>query len=535
MSTSLPGAMASLHARVREERAKLLRRAFPCPAFADDPVGFCRDVLRFEPWDKQAEWIASLATENAAVSITSGHKVGKTTGAAAACLWYWGTRRKARVVLMAPKLEHIKIAIWKELRQLYLSAGRCADCVARINAEPTKTHAPCDKCSPLGDPSWISEDPGNGLKSPDGREIFAYASRKADAIGGISGPEMFFVFDEASGVEESVFEAMKGNEAGGVRKLLLGNPLRTRGEFFESHHKNKGMYTYTARISSEDTPNAKSGEKLHPGLAERFWIEQRATEWGRDSALFKVRVTGEFPKAEAGQITPFDTLVAALDRWESATGIGRLEVGVDVAFTGDDAAIAVRRGAKIFEVASHNGIDEYVLADLVIAAVRANLRERDQKPIVRYDSNGPGARFHKAIRVFSDEIEIVPVNGTRRPNDPKQYHQLRDEIAIGFARWLRYGAIPKNGKLEGEILALKKYDDGGRRARVTSNDELKKKENLGRSPDRLNACQLAVYEGSASTAEFAGEDDEAPAGKVDSYAAGAISPYGGAIDPYGGR
>jgi hypothetical protein len=536
---SLDGARAALRTRVRQELAKKSRRAFPCPSFETDPIAFCRDVLRFDPWDLQAEWIRALVPESAAVSVASGHKTGKSSGAAGACLWYWGTRRRARVVLMAPKIEHIEIVLWPEIRRMYLAAGRCAACLVKLADKEAKHPPPCDRCSPLGDPSWIGVDPTKGLRAPDGREIFAYTSRKADAIGGISGPEMLFVFDEASGIDDQVWEAMKGNEAGGARKLLLGNPLRTRGEFFESHHRAKRFYSYVARISSEDTPNARSGEKLIPGLAERPWCEKRAEEWGKDSVLYAVRVKGEFPSVEEGQLVSFGQLEAAERRWEGSPAVGRLQLGVDVAFTSDDAAIAARRGAKIFEVVRLNGLDEEDLAERVVGIARAHARERDSaKPIVLYDSNGPGARLGKALRAYSDEIEIKPINGTWRPTRPREYHQLRDEIADNFAKWLKAdGAIPSDGKLEGEIDAMRVFDAGAGRRRTLSNEETKKL--LKRSPDSRNACELAVWEPwSVQSTEAqpppVREETGDPfvAGSIDPYVG--ISPYGVGISPYGG-
>src|SRR4029078_10131653 len=105
--------------------------------------------------------------DNAAVSGTPGHTTGASSGAAAVCLWFWGTRKRARVVLMAPKIEHIEIVLWPEIRRLYLAAGRRQ--ASRAKGEPGAP--PCESCSPLGDPSWCSKvDPTKGLRAPDGRE-----------------------------------------------------------------------------------------------------------------------------------------------------------------------------------------------------------------------------------------------------------------------------------------------------------------------------------------------------------------------------
>jgi phage terminase large subunit len=542
---------ADLAARVESRLARRARGAWPSNEYRDEPVRFGRDVLAFNAWDKQAAWIQALAPEDAAVSVASGHKTGKSGGAAVSGLWFWGTRRRARVVLMAPKIEHIEVVLWPEIRRLYLNSGRCPTCREKERQED-KPVSPCTLCTPLGDPSWIGTDPTKGLRAPDGREIFAYTSRKADAIGGLSGPEMLFIFDESSGIDDAVFEAMKGNEAGGVRKLLLGNPLRTVGEFYESRHNNRRFYSYVARISSEDTPNARSGEKLIPALATREWCEKRAEEWGKDSVTYAVRVQGKDPKYEEGQLVPLDVLEAAEQRWEKAVGEGRLQVGVDVAFTGDQAGIAARRGMKILDLVALDSVgDEDTLAAHVMGVVRAQRHDHERKPLVVYDINGPGARLTKALRDYADEIDFIGINGTNAARRPKEYLQLRDEVACNFAAWLKAGgAIPTDGKLEGEIGQTKAVDFGHGRKKVISNDALKKI--LKRSPDRRNACELAVWDVRRASAEE--EQEKAPAPQPEPRAgslrgdggrtapgaginpyAGSISPYGGGVDPYGGR
>ena len=530
------GAQSKLRDRVRLERVRAARRVYPCSELAESPSGFAREVLGFEPWVQQETWMDAVARPDASVSVVSGHKTGKSVGAASTALWFWGTRRRARVVLMAPKIEHVKKVIWPEVQRLYRLGGYCPSCRARA-AETPEAISPCSACSPLGDPSWIGDDAGIGLRSPDGREIFAYASRKIDAVGGLSGPEMLFIFDEASGIDEGVFEAMRGNSAGGARWVLIGNGIRTVGEFYESHHQKKRFYTFTLSIPSTDTPNAIQGDRAIPGLATREWCEQRAEEWGKDSQLYAVRVLGQFPRYEEGQLISIDALEAAEKRWherEDKPAAGRLVLGVDVGFTGDDAAIAARRGTRILELLSLRGIDEESLAANVASCARAHRGEREAKPVVQYDSNGPGARLGKSLRQYSEELDAVPVNGTNKPRKPREFFQLRDEMAASFAAWVKLdGELPEDLKLEGEILATRATDGGGGRARVLSNEWIKKL--IGRSPDRRNACELATW----NTLAAAVDDDLHDLGSH--VAAVAMDPYAGAfvggapgIDPYAG-
>src|SRR5204862_354817 len=139
----------------------------------------------------------------------------------------------------------------------------------------------------------IEEEPGElartGLKSVDFREIVGFTAREAEAVAGISGRNLLYILDEASGIPDEIYEAIEGNRAGGARVVLLGNPTKTTGEFFDAFHA-KARFYKTITVSSEQTPNVVTGRDEIPGLATRAWIEEKREEWRPDSALYKVRV-----------------------------------------------------------------------------------------------------------------------------------------------------------------------------------------------------------------------------------------------------
>ncbi len=351
---------SSLAARLEERSVRATRRAWPCSEYEHDIVGFAADVLGRELWDEQAQWVQACAVPDARVSVVSGHKTGKTMGESAVALWAWSTFDPVRVFLFAPKLEHIKdVALWKEIRALYCNSGRCAACRAREHARCShatglwkcQVQEPCSRCSPIGAAEDWNEDPTSGLRSADGRrELLAYTARDVDALGGLSGANMVFIFDEAGGIKPAFFEAMQGNSAGGVRWVMAGNPLHTSGEQYDAHHTKRKFYTHVQEISSESTPNVKHGLKLVPGLATREWVDLRSEDWGRESSAFMIRVGGKFPRYDPGQLLRVDEIAASNDRWTRMAFKGRLQIGVDVGFTGDEAAIAPRRGDKINEI-----------------------------------------------------------------------------------------------------------------------------------------------------------------------------------------
>jgi hypothetical protein len=500
--------LQDLESRLHVVAASETRISWPSNKYENDPIGFCRDILDFEPWEhpepnvSQADAIRAACRPDSRVSWVSCHKAGKSRTLAAIPLIKFATRKRIRSFLFAPKIEHIeKIAVWPEMKQLYLNSGRCKECRAKEHrgcnhargiweCEPQPA---CAYCSPIGEASWWNDDPTCGLVSPDGRrEIKAWTATSLDALGGISGQEIQFIFDEAGGIKGKVFHAMHGNSAGGASWLMAGNPLHNEGEQYDAHHSQKHKWV-TIETSAEHSPNVRAGEKVTPGLATLEWMKDRAEAWGADSPLYQIRVLGKYPKYAKGQILRVDEITAAEERWYRNEFSGRLQIGVDVAFTGDDAVIAPRRGYKISHLERVNNTTPDGLA-LRVATVARELRlPHERKPMVAYDAEGKaGVDFGEAIRHFEDELDIYPIRSGGPAKDQRSYGDKRTELAHGFAGFVRRGgAIPTDDKLEGEISWMvtrpKSKDD--ERPVLPSNDEFRKAK--GRSPDSFDACKFA--------------------------------------------
>ena len=103
----------------------------------------------------------------------------------------------------------------------------------------------------------------------------------------------------------------------------------------------------------------------------------------------------------------------------------------------------------------------------------------------KYDSqsNVPGQR----------EIELIPVNVAERAPLEMHYHLLRDQLWFALRDWVRdEGAIVPDTKLAPELITPTfEYDVRGR-YRVSSKDSIRSI--LKRSPDRADACALAVWD-----------------------------------------
>ncbi|AKT38263.1 hypothetical protein [Chondromyces crocatus] len=406
------------------------RIVWPSERYQAAPERFFREVLGVEPWHRQAEVLEALVPERARVSVKSGHKVGKSNLGAGAALWFYCCFPDARVILSSVTDRQVNQILWRELRMLHAQARHPVD-------------------------GNLHDLARTGLRSKDFREVVGFTAKEAEAVAGISGRNLLYILDEASGIPDLIFEAIEGNRAGGARVLMLGNPTRVEGEFFRSHSDKREFYR-TFTISSEESPNVLRGEMVIPGLAAREWVEEKRREWGEESALFQVRVRGNFARQDASTVIPLYLVDEAEERWHDTRAEGRLHVGVDVARFGDDDSVAIpRRGSKALEVVAWNGLNEPTLAAHVVQVVRRHRSPREPKAAVKVDAcGGIGIRVVGHLHAYQEEIEVIPVNVAERSRLPGEFPLLRDQLWFALRDWLREGgAIPEDAKLAAELVA----------------------------------------------------------------------------------
>lgn len=432
-------------------------------AYRHDPVRFCSEVLGFTPWNRQAD-ILEAVRDHPAVAVRSGHKIGKSTAAAATGLWWCATRPRALVIMTSSSYTQVKEILWPEVRRLYRTARQ-----------------------PIG--GELFKTPDGGLSFDDGRRMFGMSTDETERMGGYSGAELLFLIDEASGVDEAIFEAIEGNRAGGGRVCMYGNPTQPTGTFCDAFGA-QAEFWYGLHVSSEETPNVVQGRVVIPGLATREWVDERRRKWGEDDPRYLVRVRGNFPGQAPNSVIGVTVVEDAMARWNGVQAEGRLEIGVDVArFGDDDSVIQARRGLKAFRPVVVHGQDTVQIAGHALKVARA-LRRDGERPRVKVDVIGVGAGVADQLRQHTD-IEVVDVNVAEASTDEENAN-LRSQLWFATAQWLKNGgAIPADRALKAELVApTYKFDARGRQV-VEPKDAMKKR--LQRSPDRADALALSIY------------------------------------------
>jgi len=439
--------------------------------YAENPVAFAREVLGMTLWEGQERMLTAAATSKK-VSIRSGHKISKSTTAAVIVLWRTLCRPDARTIITAPTARQVKNIIWREVRRWH-----------------SKRQLPGE----------MFDDPATGFRYGDA-EAQGFSTDQPERMAGVSGADLMFILDEASGIGEEIFEAIEGNMAGGARLFMISNPTQTSGTFYRSHTTERHLW-HTIHISSEETPNALTGESIIPGLATAEWVAEKKAQWGIDSPLYQVRVKGNFPSQAENSVMGLGLIEAACARWEDATDLAPLRLGVDVARFGDDATvIQAVRGSKALPPRELRKFDTVEVAGFVLETARA-MRRGNEPVRVKIDDGGLGGGVTDILN-HSEEakllgLEIIPLNAGSSATDPL-YVRLRDQLWFGLKEWLEDGAIPNDADLVADLVApLYSFSTAGKLL-VESKKDMKKR--LKRSPDRADALALAVYEAPVSHA-----------------------------------
>ena len=139
----------------------------------------------------------------------------------------------------------------------------------------------------------------------------------------------FYIFDEAAGVPDKIYEVREGGTTDGEPMTFdFGNPTRNSGRFYEEC---EGKFKHRYSVQKIDSRTVWITNKKR--IME--WIE----DYGIDSDFVKVRVLGEFPSAGSLQFIPNSWVMRSMLREDVYNRMATLTIGVDVARFGDDSSV----------------------------------------------------------------------------------------------------------------------------------------------------------------------------------------------------
>jgi hypothetical protein len=413
-----------------------------------------------EPWQQQA--LDAIARHDR-IAIRSGHGIGKSALLAWLVLWFGFTRSAGKIPSTAPTSHQLEDVLLAEVRKwLDKMRARGWGYLAR---QVTITQ--------------------EAIRFPSGTfaALRTGSKDRPEALQGFHAADLLFLLDEASGIEDVVFEVAGGAlSTPGAKVVMTGNPTRTSGYFYNAFH---GMREHWHCMH---VPCSASSQ------VSADYIEQARQQYGEHSNRYRVRVLGEFPLEEDDVLVPLHLCESAIDRDVAMQRFAPVW-GLDVARFGDDSsALAKRRGNKLLE-----RVKELKKRDLMevtgwLKREYESADEEDRPSEILIDSIGLGAGV--LDRALELNLPVRGVNVGEAPSsDSGHYLRLRDELWWKMRQWFegRDVCIPEDPRLIGELTSVRYKLESTGKLRVEPKDDMKKRGM--RSPDFAEALMLTFAGG----------------------------------------
>jgi hypothetical protein len=290
-------------------------------------------------------------------------------------------------------------------------------------------------------------------------DLIPWSKHKPDSFQGLHNKRkrQGFLVDEASGVDDVIFEAMDGSLTDAeteVFQILRSNPMRREGRLYKVF-TGPGRHGWNLRhVDGRDCPGTN-----------KELIADWEREHGEDSDFFRVRVRGLFPKQGTLQFISEDVAKAARAR-EGVSFLGDpLVIGVDPArHGGDSTRIVFRRGRDAKSIPSIKlpfvDTEGYLMQLAAVIAENASQHGADG---IFIDATGMGWGVVDRLKQMGVEnVHAIGFGdqplGCWSKTLPFQPRDRKTEIWGALKFWLPYGAIEDSDELELDLTGIYSFE-----------------------------------------------------------------------------
>ncbi len=427
------------------------------------------EVFNCKLWEKQRE-ICRSVLKNPRTVVPSCSASGKTFDSGRIVLWFLLNHYPSTVVTTAPTFRQVEEILWKEI------AAAVSQSNVPINCHLTKTRIGMAHTDPERD--WFAI----GLSTDQPEKFQGHHNIYVLVVG-----------DEASGLPDTIYQAIENPLSSGyTRLLLIGNPTQSTGGFkdaFDSPIYNK------ITISAFDTPNFEGitlddikkadtwedGELPFPGLIKPRWVWERFQEWGENSALFQVYVLGQFPQAGERNLFRLSDIDAAVRREIKPEGVRVASVDISLE-GGDETVYATRMGNHVFDMKGWSHQDTNYTEGRVIREYRT-----DKSVEIFMEPQGMGEPIAAHLETLG--VPVTRWNPAGKPVDTELFMNQRAEQYFLLKQRFEKGEIdiPDDPRLRAQLSEIQ-YDYRNGKMLIESKKDMRKRG--VKSPDRADALMM---------------------------------------------
>lgn len=236
-----------------------------------------------------------------------------------------------------------------------------------------------------------------------------------------AGGSSFYIFDEASRIDDRIYEVREGGLVSGEPMAFdFGNGTRNTGMFYENC---VGRFRNRNIVTSIDSRN------VH--LTNKEKIEQDRQHYGEDSDFFKTRWRGLFPSQASTQFIDSTTVRGAMERLvPKQNGEPPLILGIDVARFGDDETVVFPRyglDLRTYEPLRIKGADTTYVAEAVVDMINRFRAAGLKIHSINIDGGG-GYGGGVVDRLRERNVPCHEVMGGHKAKQDDRYQLMIDEM-----------------------------------------------------------------------------------------------------------
>lgn len=505
----------------------------PYQRFANNPQGFCTEILGSKLTDGQVEVLESVRDHRVTI-VQSANSVGKTFVGGDMAHWFFHSLPSSKVITCAaPPLDNLQRLLWGEIGRRALDRPEIMQGVRDRSLHYSR-----------GPDWWL-----DGIAIPTS----GTADVRQAKFSGKHAPYILFIIDEGDAVPPEVYKGIESCMTGGFARLVVFfNPRRQGGPVQKLIDEGANVVI----LDAFSHPNVQSGKEIIPGgTVDRAITVERINKWSRpalddevfdksDPSWFEVpgyldgvtlelsggtttpalagnawrKVKDEYPEMchivlarypgqAVNQLIPRAWILRAQNLWllrremhgdAPPEGI-RPAGGLDVAdFGPDPSCLCKRYELWVAPFVKMNGMDGTKVGKW--AAEHFHDAGGDACTV---DTIGVGSGTPTAMQDWWDDYGLhgdceqehraVPLRVSWAATDDR-FHRMREELFWGVRDWLqRPGAmLPPGEAILNQAQAIHYWYDGKGLIRVTSKDNIKAL--IHQSPDEFESLALSIAE-----------------------------------------
>lgn len=419
------------------------------------------------------------------ISIVSGHGIGKSALLSWLILWFLFVHPDSQVACTSPGKEQMYDVLWKELKKWI------------------------DRMEP-GMAALYEWEASHIRMKESAQTWFARAKtaskENTEALAGVHADWVMIAVDEASGVEEPIFETMEGAlTSGNILVFLISNGTRSIGYFYDTHHKDKERWQNYG-FSSLDSPRV-----------DQKYVDAIVDKYGSDSVQYAIRVEGRFPDEgvmdDKGYVNLFnenDLHFIPMDReWKP---VGRAIGALDASGEGQDKSEWAVRNRQIAAIVAEE--DTSTPASMAVRSLTV-CDKYDIDPIdFIIDSFGKGSDVGMEIALATSKQKrpwrVSPTNVGDPCDDEHERILYINKRAEGFYKMMKWcragGELMESPRLKEQLLSIRFRRTANGRIQIMDKTTMKK---LGfASPDKADAMSMTFLRPDSSPKSIFGDEQK---------------------------